>query len=195
MRCWARADAALLDGEGDPRPVDLDRSCDVAEVALADVPVLVDELAERHRLELVGQRGELGSRLGAVVVGQTGGAGVSSADDDIDHRRHDALLAAGVLALLGRRQGVGTGGGREAREHEDDDADGLDGGERHSDSPANWLSLALQATRLAKGRKTMRFTVFFPWQSLVCYLKEQQTIIHQNKNFVNPPTRVIIYFG
>ncbi len=136
MRCWARADAALLDGEGDPRPVDLDRSCDVAEVALADVPVLVDELAERHRLELVGQRGELGSRLGAVVVGQTGGAGVSSADDDIDHRRHDALLATGVLALLGRRL---VGLGRRLRLGTDDSlrsGDRSDGAEQEGEEHA-----------------------------------------------------------
>ena len=50
---------------------------------------------------------------------------------------HDGVLVELRGGAAGRRQGVGTGGGRETREHEDDDADGLDGGERHGDSPAN----------------------------------------------------------
>lgn len=109
-----------------------------ADVALAgdDEPLDLDDLGGRDLHQLVGA-------LARAV--------------DQDLRRHDE--GAGDAALVeGRdgalvelrgcdargRQGVGADGGREAREHETDDTDELEGGgERHGDPPTKWLSLAL----------------------------------------------------
>lgn len=115
-----------------------------------DLAHLVLHLTEAGDVALAGDDelldlGDLGGRALHELVAALAGA----VDPDLRHHDEGASDTAlveghdGVLVELrssgaGRRQGVGTGSGREAREHQTDDTDELEGGgERHGILPQN----------------------------------------------------------
>lgn len=182
--------------------------------AVDDLPHLVVHLADAHHVALALHDQVLDLLdLGVGAVHDAVAAVVHA--PDLDHGRlvDDALVAlevdaiGGALVELGRGVvGLGevdladvdgrdrrvvVGVGSAVREAEDDE-DGNDGADH--DILLKWCPWSYQRKALPR-EGNHRFYGLFTLAKLVAYCKEQQTSIQQNKDFVNPPMRVIIYFG